>query len=161
MWVFRQRLGSCLDDRKSVSAYVFSIGSGAVSWSSKKKTTVALSSTEAEYISATAATCQAIWLRRMLDDLGLTQEGATTIYCDNVSTISLSKNPILHSRTKHIELKHHFVRDMVDQDVVALPYCNTNQQLADVLTKALTREKFVCFRHQLGVLEFGSREGIE
>lgn len=82
----------CVDDRKSVSAYVFNLGGGAVAWSSKKKVTVALSSTEAEYIAASGATCEAIWLRRVLEELGFKQEEPTVIYCDNKSAIDLSKN---------------------------------------------------------------------
>ncbi|KAD5803553.1 hypothetical protein E3N88_14913 [Mikania micrantha] len=141
------------NDRKSLSAYLFSLGSGAVAWSSKKHHTVALSSTEAEYISATAATCEAIWLRRILQDLGFEQKESTTIYCDNKSAINLSKNPVMHSRSKHIELKHHFFREMVMQKQVSLEYCSTHSQLADVLTKSLCREKFVYFRYQPGVME--------
>lgn len=102
---------SCADDRKSLSTNVFSLGSGVVSWSSKKQSTVALSSTEGEYIASTTATCQAIWLRRILEDLGFIQREATTLFCDNKSTINLSKNPIIHNRSKHIELKHHFIRE--------------------------------------------------
>ncbi|KAJ0948333.1 putative RNA-directed DNA polymerase [Helianthus annuus] len=89
---------SNVDDQKILSAYVFSLCSGAVSWSSKKQPTVALSSTEVEYIIATGATSQAIWLRRILEDLGLEQEEPTMIYCDNKSSINLSKNPVHHSR---------------------------------------------------------------
>ncbi|XP_076901612.1 uncharacterized protein LOC143556071 [Bidens hawaiensis] len=143
--------------KKSLSAYVFTLGSGVVSWSSKKQTTVALSSTEAEYIAVTGAACQAIWLRRILEDLDLQQEGPTVIFCDNKSTINLSKNPSHHSRAKHIELKYHFIREMVEQGKVVLQFCSTHEQVADVLTKQVTKEKFVFFRHQLGVMEFESR----
>lgn len=110
----------CVDDRKSLSAYVFSIGSGAVAWRSKKQQTVALSSTKAEYISATAAARQAIWLRRVLEDLGFCQNKPTIIYCDNKSAINLSKNPVMHDRSKHIELKYHYIREMVKQKQVSL-----------------------------------------
>ncbi|KAD0618050.1 hypothetical protein E3N88_43977 [Mikania micrantha] len=150
-----------IDDRKSVSAYGFNIGSGAISWCVKKQNSVALSSTEAEYISATAATCQAVWLRRILEDLGFKQMEATTIWCDSRSAIHLSKNPALHGRSKHIELKHHFIRDMVAQKQVELKFCNTEDQTADVLTKALCREKFTHHRFKLGVKEFELREGVD
>ncbi|KAJ0482029.1 putative RNA-directed DNA polymerase [Helianthus annuus] len=108
--------GGCIDDRKSISANVFSLGSAAITWSTKKQGTVALSITGAEYIAATVATCQAIWLRRILEDLHFKQVGATITFCDNQSTISLSRNPVMHNRSKHIELKHHFIREMVKQD---------------------------------------------
>lgn len=151
----------CMDDRKSTSASIFTIGSAAITWSTKKQQTVALSSTEAEYIASTAATCQAIWLRRILKDLMLSQEEATTIYCDNRSTICLSKNPIMHSRSKHIELKYHFVREMVTQKQVKLEFCGTQEQAADILTKALSKEKFGYFRKMIGMQEFELSGGIK
>lgn len=132
---------SSVNDRKSLSSYVFSIGSGVIAWSSKKQHTVALSSTEAEYISATGATRQTIWLRRIPEDLGFEQSEPTVIYCDNKSAINLSKNPVMHSRSKHIELKYHYIIEMVMQKLVSLEYYSTYNQLADVLTKALSREK--------------------
>ncbi|KAJ0577826.1 putative RNA-directed DNA polymerase [Helianthus annuus] len=150
-----------LDDRKSISANVFTLGSGVVSWSSKKQHSIALSSTKAEYISATSATCQAIWLRRILEDLGLKQERATVIWCDSRSAIHMSRNPVMNGRSKHIELKHHFIRDMVAQRQVSLEFCGTDEQIADVLTKALCREKFMLFRRMLGVREFELKEGVE
>ncbi|XP_076912334.1 secreted RxLR effector protein 161-like [Bidens hawaiensis] len=113
---------------KSILKYIAGTTHFGICWSSKKQTTMALSSTEAKYINATAATCQAILLR-----------GYLIIW----------------------ELKHHFTRDMVAQELVTLEHCSTNNQLAYILTKALTREKFVYFRHQLGVMEFESRGGVE
>ncbi|KAD7117504.1 hypothetical protein E3N88_04772 [Mikania micrantha] len=144
----------CVDDRKSFSANIFMLGNGAVSWSSRKQPSVALSSSEAEYIAATSAACQGIWLRRILDDLGLNQSEPTMVCCDNKSAINLSRNPIMHSRSKHIELKHHFIRDLVKQGIIALEFCCTEDQLADFLTKSVTREKFVYFRHHVGMHEF-------
>ncbi|KAK1438803.1 hypothetical protein QVD17_04614 [Tagetes erecta] len=152
---------SCLDDRKSLSAYVFTLGTGMVSWRSKKQPTVALSSTEAEYISATGATCQALWLRRVLEDLGYKQNKPTMIYCDNKSAIHLAKNPVTDGRTRHIDIKYHFIREMIGKEQVNLEFCNTYNQVADVFTKSLAREKFVYFRHKLGVMEFESREDDE
>jgi hypothetical protein len=152
---------SSLDDRKSTSAYTFTLGSGVISWSSKKQNSIALSSMEAEYIAATGATCQAIWLRRILADLGISFEEATIIWCDSMSAIHLSKNLVLHGRSKHIELKHHFIRDMVTQKQVSLEFCGTNDQMADVLTKALPREKFLHFRSMLGVRKLEVREGVD
>ena len=91
-----------IDDRESTTGYVFTLGSGVISWSSKKQSTVALSSSEAEYAAITSAACQAIWLRRMLADFLHEQQGATELYSDNMSAINLTKNAIFHSRTKHI-----------------------------------------------------------
>ncbi|KAD2204143.1 hypothetical protein E3N88_41639 [Mikania micrantha] len=100
-------------DMRSISAHVFSIGSGSVSWSSKKQGVVTLSTTEAEYISAAACACQAIWLRKMMGDLQHEQQQATVIFCDNQSAIFLSRNQGCHSRTKHINIKYHFIRKKI------------------------------------------------
>ncbi|KAJ0551653.1 putative RNA-directed DNA polymerase [Helianthus annuus] len=151
----------CKDDSKSVSANVFLLGNGAVSWCSKKQKTVALSSTEAEYISATTGACQAIWLKRILYDLGINQQKETILFCDSKSAINLSKNPVMNSRSKHIELRYHFIRDMVNQGQVKLEFCGTNEQLADLMTKAVPREKLVHLRFKIGVQECVSRGGVE
>eukprot|EP00253_Pinus_taeda_P034771 PITA_34771 len=98
------------DDRKSNTGYMFNIGSGPISWSSKKQPTVSLSSIEPEYKALCSASCEAIWIRRILEDVGKTQQEPTVIICDNQSTIKLANNPIYHARTKHIETQHHFVR---------------------------------------------------
>eukprot|EP00253_Pinus_taeda_P016368 PITA_16368 len=108
-----------VDDRKSTS-YVFHMGSGAISWASKKQPVVALSTAEEEYVAATAAACQAVWLRRVLRDLCHEQENGTTIYCDNNSAIALSKNSVFHKRTKHIDTKFHFIRELVNNGEVVL-----------------------------------------
>ena len=104
---------SSLDDRRSTSGYVFGLGSGAITWNSKKQATAALSTAEAEYVAATTAACQCIWLRRMLCNLHQKQGKGTELYCDNKSTIAMLKNPAFHGRTKHIELRFHFIRELV------------------------------------------------
>uniref|UniRef100_A0A803L0D4 Reverse transcriptase Ty1/copia-type domain-containing protein n=1 Tax=Chenopodium quinoa TaxID=63459 RepID=A0A803L0D4_CHEQI len=143
-----------IDDRRSTSGYVFQLGSKSVSWSSRKQATVALSSAEAEYISATSAACEAVWLRRILKDLQQDTEGPTTIYCDNMSAIAMTKNPVFHSRTKHIEIRHHFIRELVEKQEIGLQFCKTGEQLADIFTKALPTDKFLHFRRELGVQVF-------
>ncbi|KAL5726897.1 hypothetical protein ACHQM5_000142 [Ranunculus cassubicifolius] len=140
-----------IDDRKSTSGYVFCLGSKVISWSSKKQQTIALSSAEAEYIAATEATCEATWLRRILADLQQKEEAPTTIYCDNKSAIAMTKNPVFHSRSKHIEIKHHFIRDHVSKGEIQLEYVNTNDQLADIFTKTITTDKFNYFRDRLKI----------
>ncbi|PKA50942.1 Retrovirus-related Pol polyprotein from transposon TNT 1-94 [Apostasia shenzhenica] len=152
---------SSSDDRKSISASVFSLGSGAVTWSSKKQATTALSSSEAEYVAATSAACQAIWFRRILAELHQRQEGATEIFCDNKSTIAMTKNPVFHGRTKHIDIRLHFIRDLVANNEIQLKYCSTHEQVADILTKSLSREKFTYFRSRLGVCNFELRGCVE
>lgn len=98
-----------LDNHRSITGYAFSIGSGVISWSSKKQSTVALSSCEAEYQALCVATCEAIWLRRLLSDAGEEQKEATSIKNENHSTIKLAYNPIFHKNTKHIDTQFHFV----------------------------------------------------
>ncbi|GKC26312.1 integrase [Tanacetum coccineum] len=143
------------EDMKSTSGNCFTLGSGVVSWASKKQATVALSSTEAEYVAATKAACQAIWLRRMLSDLNQTQNGATTIFC------AMTRNRVPHYRTKHIAIKHHFIRELVAERQVELEFCRTDQQLADLFTKSLSRGKFEEFRDKLLTSNFESRGSVE
>lgn len=149
-----------LDDRKSTSGSVFSLGSGAITWSSKKQDTVALSSSEVEYVAAGAAAKQAVWLRKLLKDLCCEQEGATEIWCDNRSAIAMTKNPAFHARTKHIEVQHHFIRKLVSEETVALRFCSTNVQNADLFTKALAQAKHQFFMEKIGMYEFELRGGV-
>eukprot|EP00253_Pinus_taeda_P011823 PITA_11823 len=104
-------LSGNLDDRRSIIGYAFSIGSGVIAWSSKKKSTVALSSCEDEYQASYAATCEVIWLRRLLNDGGEEQKESTIIKTDNESTIKLAYNPVFHKNTKHIDTQFHFIRE--------------------------------------------------
>ena len=112
---------------------------------------VALSSAEAEYIAATDAACEAIWLRRLLSDLQQKIEEPTVICCDNMSAIAMTKNPVFHARTKHIELRHHFIRDLVGEGEIQLQFVSTNDQPADVLTKAATVDRMEWFKKQLKI----------
>ncbi|KAG8502297.1 hypothetical protein CXB51_002187 [Gossypium anomalum] len=105
-------LGGSIDDMKSTSGYVFTLGSAIFCWSSKKQSVVAQPTAEAEYVAAAGAVNQAIWLRKILDGLNLHQEEATGIMCDNQSTVAIAKNPVFHRRTKHFNIKFHFVREM-------------------------------------------------
>jgi hypothetical protein len=144
--------GSNVDDRRSVTGYVFMLGGGAVSWQSKKQPTVALSSVEAEYMAATQATREAMWWRKLLHELGI-QSSPTIIIIrsDSQGSIALSKNPEHHARSKHIDIRHHFVREQVAAGVVALQYVPTQEMLADVLTKPLSRDQHVKLVHEMGV----------
>ncbi|XP_074356626.1 secreted RxLR effector protein 161-like [Apium graveolens] len=134
------------DDRRSTSGYVFMLGTTAVSWSSKKQPIVNLSTTEAEFIAATACACQAIWLRRILEELQVKQVKATTIFCDNNSAIKLSRNPVLHGRSKHIDVKYYFLRYLSNDGTIELVYCRTEDQVADIQTKPLKVATFVKLR---------------
>ena len=140
-----------LDDRRSTSGAVFLIGSAAVSWMSKKQPVVSLSTTEAEYIAATSCACQCISIQRILEHLGSAEKEATKILCDNSSTIQLSNNPVFHERSKYIAVRFHFLRDLVNDQVVRLTYCCSNEQVADIMTKALKLDQFEKIRRMLGV----------
>ena len=151
----------CLDTRKSTSGNMFSLGSGAVTWSSKKQETLALSSSEAEYAAVTSAARQALWLRKLLVDFNCEQKGATKIFCDNRSAIAMAKNPAFHGRTKHIDVQHHFIRHLVTDNIIELKFCGTSEQTADIFTKYLPLAKHEFFLTQLGVCEFESRGSVE
>ncbi|TXG53900.1 hypothetical protein EZV62_019156 [Acer yangbiense] len=144
---------SCADDIKITFDYVFSLGSGVFSWLSKKQQSVAQSLAEVEYVSASNAASQAIWLRRILEDIGEKQEEATEIFCDNKSAIAMAKNPCFHSKTRHINIKHHFVREAIEEEEINLSYVRSEEQLADILTKALSTTNFQQQRMALGVQE--------
>ena len=141
------------DTRRSTSGYVFDVGSAAISWSSKRQPTVALSSCEAKYIGQTQATKEAVWLRGLLDQLNPSAKcsQAVIIYCDNQGAMALAKNPQFHARTKHIAIQHHYVREQVAANTVALEYVPTDQQVADGLTKALSKDKFEKFCGLIGL----------
>ncbi|PNX67455.1 copia-type polyprotein, partial [Trifolium pratense] len=104
-----------IDDRRSTFGYVFMIGTKAVSWSSKKQPIVTLSTTEAEFIAAAGSACQGIWLSRILTVIDAREKSCITIYCDNSSSIMLSKNPMMHGRIKHIDVRFHFLRDLTKE----------------------------------------------
>jgi hypothetical protein len=135
--------GNDQDSRRSTSGYLFYYG-GLVSWSSKKQATVALSSTEAEYMALMHATKEAIWLRSLISELKieLRLTEPTLIYKDNQSCIALARNPVQHARTKHIDIQHHFIRDKVDSKEIELAYSPTDEMIADALTKALPHPRF-------------------
>jgi len=126
-----------LDERKSTSGYVFLLSSGAVSWSSKKQPIVSLSSTEAEFIAVASCACQTLWLKGVLEKLGQKQAKPTSIHCDSSSTIKLSKNPVMHGRSKHINVRFHFLRELTKAGSVELVHCGTKEQLADVMIDLL------------------------
>ena len=113
-----------------------------VSWSSKKQVSVALSSTEAEYVSAAYASQEAVWLRQLLTDLGISLPQATTIYEDNQGCIKLANTEKVNARTKHIDVRHHYLRDLVDRNMINLVYCESDSMIADALTKPIPRPKF-------------------
>ena len=140
------------EDRRSTSGYAFHLGTGVIAWASKKQSIVTLSSAEAEYVAGTTAACQAVWMRRILKDLMQAQDGPTTIYCDNKSAIALSKNHVFHKRTKHIDTRYHFIRELVNNREINLQHCRSEDQFADIFTKPLAQEQFEILREALGIV---------
>jgi hypothetical protein len=139
-------------DRKSTSGCCFRLGSSMILWQSRKQSSIALSTAEAEYIVACSASCEAIWLRKLLTGLFDLEMEATTILCDNQSCIKMTENHVFHDRSKHIEIRYHYIRDMVQRGALKLLYVSTDEQIADVLTKPLSRVKFEHFRDKLGIV---------
>ena len=139
-------------DRKSTSGTCQFLGGSLVSWSSRKQTSVALSTAEAEYVAAGSCCTQILWMVQTLKDYDL-EFTKVPIMCDNSSAIMISKNPVLHSRTKHIEIRHHFIRDHVEKGHVELIHIDTNNQIADIFTKPLSSQQHIELRFKLGMLE--------
>ena len=127
----------CYDTRVSTSGFCFMLGSSCISWLSKKQPTVATSSCEAEYRAAFTATVECVWLKRLVVDLGVGQETATTIYTDSQSALAVARNPVFHARTKHIEVHYHYVRERLSAGEISLVYVPTQDNLVDLFTKAL------------------------
>ena len=140
-------------DRKSTSRGIFSIWSIAVSWYSTKHSSLALSSVEAEYMAASLAACEAIWIRKTLVGLFDSHLDPTVIYCDNQSCIKISVNPVFHDRSKQIDIRYHDIRDFVQWKIMLLQYIPTEDQDANILMKALTRRKFEYHGGRIGVKE--------
>lgn len=143
--------GNCPIDRKSYSGYVFLMGGSAVSWKSQKQRTTALSSTEAEYISLSEATKEAIYLRRLLLELGFENAAKISMHVDNRGAECLANDPVYHSRTKHIDIRYHFIRDVVSRGEINIEHVSTHDMVADILTKALPRQLHYEFCDKIGL----------
>jgi len=117
-------------------------------WSSKKQSIVALSTCEAEYVAATNV-CQSVWLNNIMTQIGFNLDVPIKIYVDNVSAINLAKNPIFHQRSKHIDIRYHFLRDQVEKNMIKLEYCRSKDQIADIFTKSLKIDAFIKLRDML------------
>ncbi|KAL8145519.1 hypothetical protein AgCh_003617 [Apium graveolens] len=144
-------LAGHVDDRKSTGGMVFYLNKRLITWSSQKQKSVALSSCEAEFMAATAASCQAIWLRRLVSHVTGAYIEPVLLYIDNKSAIDLAKNPVFHGRSKHIDIRYHFIRECVENGEIVIKHISTDLQCADVLTKALHTARFEKMRMLLGV----------
>ncbi|KAK6148203.1 hypothetical protein DH2020_019115 [Rehmannia glutinosa] len=141
----------CRVDRKSTSGTCQMLGNRLVSWFSKKQNSIATSTAEAEYIDAGSYCAQVLWMRQQLRDYDF-EEKEIPIICDNTSAIAITQNPVLHSRTKHIDVRYHFIRDHVEKKDITLEYISTNKQLADIFTKPLCESRFDELKHELGLI---------
>ena len=130
-----------LDKRRSTTDYVFTLGRGSISWRSILQSTIALSTMEAEYIIVTEAVKEVIWLRGLLSDLRVIQKNIE-VFCDNQSAIFLAKNPTYHARTKHIDVKYHYVREVIKGSDVLLKKMDTKDNPSDILTNVIFGVKF-------------------
>jgi hypothetical protein len=130
-----------IDSRKSTTGYVIMLNNGAIAWRSQRQPTVALSTMEAEYMALTEATKELLWMRGFLMELGYGTDNPTDLFTDSQSALALSKNPVSHARSKHIDVRHHFVRNAIQDNVVWVQHIPTEDMTADSLTKALGREK--------------------
>jgi hypothetical protein len=145
-------LAGDVDTRKSTTGVIYFLGNNVITWQSQKQRVVALSSCEAEYIAAATAACQGVWLARLLAELKGEEASAITLNIDNESAIALSRNPVFHDRSKHIDVRYHYIRECVEENRVHLQSIGTLEQLADICTKALGRERFCELRSKLGVI---------
>ena len=130
------------DERKSTSGYFTLVGGNLVTWRSKKQKAVAMSSAEAEFRGIVKGITEILWIRKLLNELGFPQKTACKLFCDNKAAISISGNPVQHDRTKHIEVDRHFIKDKLEDKVIKLPFVRSKDQLADILTKAVSTEAF-------------------
>jgi hypothetical protein len=143
--------GSMTEDRRAISGYAFLIDGGAVSWSSKRQEIVSLSTTESEYVAATHGMKEGLWLRSLLSEVFEPIKPPTTLFSDNQSAIALARDHQYHSRTKHIDVRYHFIRWVIEQGSLRLVYCPTDDMVADTLTKALPSPKVKHFAAGLGL----------
>ena len=148
----------CVDDMRSTSGYCFTLGSGIFSWCSKKQEVIAQSTAEAEFVAVVAAVNQALWIRKLMTDLHMELEESTQIFVDNQATISIFKNPVFHGKTKHFKIKFYLLREVQKEGEVQLIYCKTENQSADILTKALPKDRYEVLRQKLGVCSSGVKE---
>lgn len=130
-----------LMDRKSASGMAHFLGSCIISWGTRKQNLVALSTAEVEYVATTSCCAQLLWIKQQLEDFWVLTE-SVPLLCDNTSALNMANNPVQHKRTKHIDVRHHFLRDNVEKGLICMKFCSTGDQIADIFTKALSREHF-------------------
>lgn len=141
-----------LVDKNSTSGMAHFLGSCLISWGTRKQNSVALSIAEAEYVAATSCCAQLLWIKQQLEDFGVYTD-CVPLLCDNTSALNMTKNPVQHKRTKHIDVRHHFLRDNVEKGLICMKLCSTEDQIADIFTKALSKKHFERNKMALGLIK--------
>ena len=139
-------------DRRSTSGYFTFVEGNLVTWRSKKQKVVARSSAEAEYRGMAHGVCELLWIKQVLQDLGIECETSMGLHCDNKSAIEIAHNPVQHDRTKHVEVDRHFIKENLDRKIIQFPFVRSEDQLADILTKAVSRKIFHGAINKLGLI---------
>lgn len=131
-----------ITDRKSTSGYCTFVGGNLVTWRSKKQNVVARSSADAEFRSVAHGICEVLWIKRLLEDLKIQSILPMKVHCDNKAAIAIAHNPVLHDRTKHVEVDKHFIKEKIEEGMICMSYIPTAEQIADVLPKGLYKGQF-------------------
>ncbi|PRQ41825.1 putative RNA-directed DNA polymerase [Rosa chinensis] len=140
-------------DRRSTSGYFTFVGGNLVTWRSKKQKVVARSSAEAEFRGMAHGVCELLWIRHLLKDLGFKNRKTMDLHCDNKAAIEIAHNPVQHDRTKHVEVDRHFIKENLDRKIICFPFVQSEEQLADILTKAVSGKVFNSSLDKLGMID--------
>ncbi|WJZ89883.1 hypothetical protein VitviT2T_009069 [Vitis vinifera] len=140
-----------ITDKKSTAGYFTFVGGNLVTWRSKKQKVVALSSAEAEFRGMVKGICELIWLKKLLAEIGIAPSSEMNLFCDNTAAIAISHNPVQHDRTKHVEVDRNFIKQNLEEKIIQLPFVKSEDQLADVLTKAVSARNFYNSLDKLGI----------